>query len=253
MNTSDTDTTVFTSFVFGLITDKVVIGDWNGSGTAKVAVYRDAATVTPTSNPLFAPGTAIFSEDFNGALDFSKDGKIFLFGLSTDQFVAGNWVVTPPLQPSMQLSANGEGPGAAPLTQADLNTAETQAINLWARAGLDAASLAKLHNTSVSLATLASGQLGETELGQITIDATAAGWGWSTNGTAAPGKMDLDTVLAHEYGHVLGLPDQTSQPNDVMYEWLATGQLKGADHERSRCRVRGQSSVSCDRSVSDAS
>ena len=38
--------------------------------------------------------------DFAGALDFDEDGKIFLFGLSSDQFVAGNWVVTPPLQPN---------------------------------------------------------------------------------------------------------------------------------------------------------
>ena len=55
-NTSDTDTTVFTNFVFGLITDKVVIGDWNGSGTAKVAVYRDASSVTDRHQSVLRAG-----------------------------------------------------------------------------------------------------------------------------------------------------------------------------------------------------
>jgi hypothetical protein len=41
----------------------------------------------------------------------------------------------------------------------------------------------------------------------ILIDGSAAGWGWWTDVNAAPAanRMDLLTVVAHEFGHVLGL------------------------------------------------
>ena len=56
-------------FVFGLITDGLIVGDWNGAGKSEVGVYRDASTV-PVGNPLHAPGTAIFSLDTNGDRQF---------------------------------------------------------------------------------------------------------------------------------------------------------------------------------------
>ena len=79
-------------FVFGLVSDGVVIGDWNGSGTSKVGVYRSAAAFG-------APGTALFSLDTNGSLQFNSSSEVFLYGLVTDQFVTGHWAKTPPLQP----------------------------------------------------------------------------------------------------------------------------------------------------------
>ena len=59
------DRATFTNFVFGLITDKVIIGDWNGGGQSEVGVYRDGSTA-PVGNALHAPGTALFSLDTNG-------------------------------------------------------------------------------------------------------------------------------------------------------------------------------------------
>ena len=35
--------------------------------------------------------------------------------------------------------------------------------------------------------------------------------------------MDLFTTLEHEMGHVLGLPDQTTAPSDLMFDSLQTG------------------------------
>ncbi len=91
-------------FVFGLITDGVVIGDWNGSGTSKVGVYRPAAAFG-------APNTAVFSLDTTGALQFTATSQVFLYGNITDQFVTGNWAPTPPLlpqgTPQAELSADG--------------------------------------------------------------------------------------------------------------------------------------------------
>ena len=58
--------------------------------------------------------------------------------------------------------------------------------------------------------------LGQTIGSAITIDATAAGWGWSA--------MDLHTVLLHELGHALGL---VHEPEGVMADKLAPGEAHG--------------------------
>jgi hypothetical protein len=58
--------------------------------------------------------------------------------------------------------------------------------------------------------------------GSIVLDPTAAGDGWSVDTTAPPaaGQVDALTVVMHEMGHALGLPDETV---GVMAESLAPG------------------------------
>lgn len=86
---------------------------------------------------------------------------------------------------------------------------------------------------------------GEGSSAQIVIDTTAAGHGWYVDptpldnsddylptsnpdvwqakaGTEAAGKMDMLSVLLHEYGHALGI-DHSSDPNDFMGTTLAPG------------------------------
>jgi hypothetical protein len=63
--------------------------------------------------------------------------------------------------------------------------------------------------------------------GVITINGTAAGHDWYTVVPAAPGdrssdRVDLLTVLEHELGHVLGLPDNARR-GDIMNTTLGTG------------------------------
>src|SRR5262249_61845554 len=67
-------------FLFGLATDKIVIGDWNGDGRDKVGVYRNNGA-----------GVGIFSLDTMGDRQFDANSSVFLFGLASDTVVIGDW------------------------------------------------------------------------------------------------------------------------------------------------------------------
>lgn len=139
--------------------------------------------------------------------------------------------VLPGLPP--QLAAGGEGPGGvAPLTPAQVSPVLSEAISLWASAGLPAHDVDRLQAVSVEITDLPAGYLGGTVLGGSTIflSADAAGYGWSTDASRPPsgtnsGQEDLLTVLMHEMGHCLGLDDldPAADPSDLMTETLATG------------------------------
>jgi hypothetical protein len=63
---------------FGLGTDTPVIGDWNGSGTSKVGVFRNR-------------GSGQFILDTNGDGKFDAGDQVFFYGLGTDTPVIGDW------------------------------------------------------------------------------------------------------------------------------------------------------------------
>jgi hypothetical protein len=94
---------------------------------------------------------------------------------------------------------------------------------------------------------LPGGAVGETTGTSITLDTNAAGYGWYVDpnpaantdflptanpdvwmakaGSAAAGKMDMLSVLLHEYGHALGL-DHSVNPNDFMAPNLQPGERR---------------------------
>jgi hypothetical protein len=96
----------------------------------------------------------------------------------------------------------------------------------------------------VEISDLAGSAVGQTTGTAITLDTTAAGNGWFVDstpsdnseylptsnpnewiakaGTAAAGKMDMLSVLLHEYGHALGI-DHSTNPNDFMSTTLSAG------------------------------
>jgi hypothetical protein len=145
------------------------------------------------------------------------------------------------------MALDGQGhDGGTDLTMDALAPVLAAAIQHWADAGASASQIALLENTKLTIADLPdSGFLANTDANGITIDVNAAGWGWyvdptpSNNSeyqtTAAPndlfatsgsavGPIDLLTVIEHELGHVLGLPD-TSQ-DGVMNINLDTGERR---------------------------
>ncbi len=203
-------------FSFGLNTDTVVVGDWNGSGTTKIGVVRPAPD-----------GTATFSLDTNGDGVFDAGDQVFSFGLASDHFFDRQMEALPAAlcTPATGFGLSAPYPGGMKPDATFVSTVD-QAVVAWQQAGLPAQLVSHLENVNYSIGTLTGGLLGETSGNNIVIDATAQGHGWSENATPQPGQMDLFTVLSHEMGHELGLPDQTTNASDLMFESLLPGLRK---------------------------
>jgi hypothetical protein len=145
------------------------------------------------------------------------------------------------LPPSPQPSPEGRG---SVLSTADLADAEQDAIGEWAAAGLDPRLVTLLKSVDISVAHLGNEVLAITAGNRIIVSDDADGYGWflgpdptsnadftptsndhvlaALAGTAASGRFDLLTVLEHEFGHILGLPDETAGA-DLMATSLAPG------------------------------
>ncbi len=124
-------------------------------------------------------------------------------------------------QSLMAGSVAAQGVVAAPLDAADVQRLTGAAL---ARLALTPAQRTVLQALTVRLADLPGQQLGAYQDGAILIDSDAAGHGWFVDGTPgddaefavgalvlragsgpAEGRIDLLSVLAHEFGHAAGL------------------------------------------------
>ena len=116
------------------------------------------------------------------------------------------------------------GPDIANLDPVSVQSTD---LNAWLRSASIDGRLADLAGTILVFDSLESSIVGNTDQGVITLDNNAAGHGWFIDatpggneeflptsnpnvwvarpGSAAEGKMDMLSVLMHEYGHVLGL------------------------------------------------
>lgn len=123
------------------------------------------------------------------------------------------------------------GVEAARLTPAELEATVTEAISLWAAAGLSEEQLSRLRALSFELADLPNRRLGEAQGHRVRLDATGGGRGWiiPTRSNPTPSaQLDLLTAVLHEMGHVLGL-DDTYVPHHrgtLMYGFLGTGERR---------------------------
>ena len=116
------------------------------------------------------------------------------------------------------------GPDIANLDPVSVQSTD---LNAWLRSASIDGRLADLAGTILVFDSLESSIVGNTDQGVITLDNNAADHGWFIDatpggneeflptsnpnvwvarpGSAAEGKMDMLSVLMHEYGHVLGL------------------------------------------------
>ena len=149
--------------------------------------------------------------------------------------------------PAFQLFAGSPRPApvnATLVTQSEVQALVPAAIGAWQAAGLDLADVRKLESVPIQVSNLGTTILGLEAGGVITINQTAAGYNWyasaasgsapafglvgpdgdSLAGPGSPGadQVDLVTVLEHELGHVLGLPDN-AKDGDLMDITLGLG------------------------------
>ena len=137
-------------------------------------------------------------------------------------------------------------PGDVTITTEQVETIAAAAAEIWEDTGITAEQKAALEAISYEVTDLAPGTLAFAEELRITFDVDASGNGWfidptpleneefTSNGLTtfvslpdsdAEGNMDLLTIMLHEQGHVLGLPD-ISADGTLMYEFLATGERR---------------------------
>jgi nicotinamide mononucleotide (NMN) deamidase PncC len=113
------------------------------------------------------------------------------------------------------------GDDVAPLTDDALRPVVDLAIAEWKRM-VPAADFADVVFT---ITDLPGDQLGWTEGRLVSIDATAAGWGWVVlDPTNAHLRMDLLTVLLHELGRTLGYTTDDAHRIRVMQPTLSAGE-----------------------------
>src|SRR3954471_20574719 len=109
---------------------------------------------------------------------------------------------------------------ASTLSQTELDAAAASAMSAWTQTlGSGDPRLGGFGDVHITLANLAGEELGYTQGGNVWIDTSAAGYGWSSHG----GTMDLTTVVEHELGHVLGFDHGDASRYPVMHEDLQPG------------------------------
>jgi hypothetical protein len=131
----------------------------------------------------------------------------------------------------------GESVGGTALTTTMLRAVAAKAIERWEGMGLTPAEIDLLHSITVNIADLPNGMLGQTAGNTISIDYSAADYGWFVDGTLgdssefgtllsqsesganaggpADQRMDLFTAVLHEFGHILKFED--AAPNESVH------------------------------------
>jgi hypothetical protein len=261
----------FAPFQFGAPGWIPVVGDWTGSGHDGIGVF-DPTTATWYLRTEVGPGTpdagkfqfggagwkpvpgewgangkttvAVFDPTGTWYIKFSNasgapDITPYSYGVGAWTPRAGNWKVA---TGQLQL-AQGQGPGAAPLSTATLQNVVQSALQLLRAEGIDPTVVQLLASANYQVAALPAGMLGVTytDTASVLISADAAGNGWFMDasaqsnaefvndqalpGTAAAGHADLLTTVLHEMGHLVGRPDVTNSfnPYDLMDQVLPNG------------------------------
>ena len=245
-----------------------IAGDWNGDGKDGIGLYDQASSIFFLRNTI----------QLQGPTDQGFADLTFMYGRANglELPVAGDWTGpanTPFSSGSFTSSSTSTRLTASAaqlqtlvaaadsaavtdsttsiLTMAQLQPIVSAAIDRWASAGLDAATVAKLRQVQFTIGDLPGATLGEEQANLIRLDGDAAGYGWFVDSTPASDEefalsagshqlqavdpravdhIDLLTVVEHELGHAAGLGDLDALAGDVMSGMLGVGIRRDVSH-----------------------
>lgn len=227
-NSNTTGVADVAAFNYGLAGWTPIAGDWDGNGTDTVGTYNSS-----TATYFLRNSNTVGVADIN-PINFGQAGWLP---------IVGNWMH----DGSPLVAAAGEVQSSAVNEQLSIDAVMpvlNEAIGRWIEAGIDPPGAELLSTVDVQIVDLGGSQLGRASGNRILLDINAAGHGWfvdpslddddeftqlATDGllanadSDAAGRIDLLTVLAHELGHVMGLPDLANDDDAVMTESLAEG------------------------------
>jgi hypothetical protein len=213
-----------------------IVGDWNADGTDTVGLFN------PTNSTFY----------LRNAHDAGFADVTFPYSTATPNCtpIVGNWEGIHALKAvngaaAMPIANRGN---VSVLPQTDLQPIASEAIDRWAAAGLDAATVARLRQVQLIISDLTGSYLSQTEMNRIYLDRDAAGYGWFIDSTPAVDEefavspngplqaidpravdqIDLLTVVEHELGHMAGLNDLDALANNLMSSELPAGVRRSA-------------------------
>ncbi len=218
---------------FGTAGDLPVVADWDGNGTDNIGVYR------PTAGP---NGTWYLDRNGRAGWQGAGGGDVEVTTFRIDVANGLTPIAFNVSRPLLQQSATtSSSRSARSVSRVELAAVVDQAIAIWSDLGLSAQQADRLRRVEFRIVDLPNQQLGATWSTGIAIDADAAGHGWNVGSGAGKSnstqtasrlarrasvneqRMDLLSVVLHEFGHMLGLDDAPSNHAGVMAESLAPG------------------------------
>jgi hypothetical protein len=248
-------TVTFTVTLSASSPNSVTVAVKSVNGTAVAGTDFQGVSTTLT----FAPGTT--SQTVSVTIIGRPIGKVtksFTVVLSSPTNAAlGTTTSTVTITGTSAQVAAGVAPAgsvAMPLTASQLQPVIAAAEQDWQSVGIAASQLAA--DQFIITQQLPVGEIGYTDGNTIYIDATAAGFGWYTGltgafdssgqallGSLAAGHIDLLTVLLHEIGHTVGLPDGCAcgPYTDLMQATLGAGERRSLSSDTSGSVSSGSS------------
>ena len=229
--------------------NQIVIGgvgsDTITTGAGSSVIYGDDASMTFVAGQIATAATLDPSFIGNDTITAGAGRTTVNGGGGTDKITVGTGgviVKTATTKWQMEAAAPPTDHGApAPLTKDQLAPVVEEAKAIWQLAlGPKAAELAFLNGITIDIGQLPEGMIGATQGSLITIDATAAGWGWNYDTSTAayrttvhPGvlmavqdqhaasEMDLLSTVLHEMGNAMGFAEDHGE--DVTGDTIAAG------------------------------